>query len=37
LEAAEYPRQQRSTSENLGVRREDTMWWHRSDLLPGWV
>src|SRR5216684_3662882 len=33
LEAAEYPRQQRSTSENLGVRRKDAMRWHRPDLL----
>ena|ERR1700677_3092992 len=33
LEAAEYPRQQRSTSENLGVRRKDAMWWYRPDLL----
>lgn len=37
LEAAKYPRQQRSTSENLGVRRKDTMWWHRSDLLADHV
>jgi hypothetical protein len=37
LEAAEYPRQQRSTSENLGVRRKDTMRWHRSDLLADHV
>jgi hypothetical protein len=33
LEAAEYSRQQRSTSESLGVRRKDAVWWHRPDLL----
>lgn len=33
LEAAEYPRQQRSTSENFVVRRKNSMWWHCSDLL----
>ena len=37
LEAAEYPRQQRSTSENLGVRRKDAMWWYRPDLLADYV
>ena len=37
LAAAEHPRQRRTTSENLGVRRKDTMWWHRSDLLADHV
>jgi len=37
LETAEYPGQQRSMTENVGVRREDTVWWHRSDLLADHV
>lgn len=37
LETAKYPRQKRNSSENVGVRREDAMWWHPSDLLADHV